>query len=104
MRGHAYQNLIVALDENGERYSDTNVKHTIDQHDRESYISAAKFLNESVAGADVFHFPVWIEPSIMCLTLFIGIALAYIVCVGAHVRESPFSFLALGTFRHILPF
>ncbi len=47
MRGHAYQNLIVALDENGERYSDTNVKHTIDQHDRESYISAAKFLNES---------------------------------------------------------
>jgi glycosyltransferase involved in cell wall biosynthesis len=47
MRGHAYQNLIVALNENGERYSDTNVKHAIDQHDRESYVSAAKFLNES---------------------------------------------------------
>ena len=47
MRGHAYQNLVVALDENGEHYSDTIVRHTIDQHDRESYDSAAKFLNES---------------------------------------------------------
>jgi len=47
MRGHAYQNLIVALKENGERYFDTSVKHTIDQHDRESYLSAAKFLNKS---------------------------------------------------------
>ena len=50
MRGKVYQTLIVAINEpRGNRYSDHNVRCTIDPHERESYISAANFLN----GADV---------------------------------------------------
>lgn len=48
MRGHAKRSLIVAINErNGNLYSDPNVKFTIDQHDLETYDSAAEFLNES---------------------------------------------------------
>lgn len=48
MRGHARENVIVAInEEGGNRYSDRNVRSTIDQHDRDSYLAAAEFLNSS---------------------------------------------------------
>ena len=47
MRGHVDRNLIVAIDEDGTRYSDSNVKCIINQHDRKSYLTAANFLNDS---------------------------------------------------------
>jgi len=48
MGGHVDRNVIVAInEESGNLYSDTSVKFTIDQHDRETYVAAAKFLNQS---------------------------------------------------------
>ncbi len=48
MRGHVRENVVVAInEEGGNLYSDKNVRGTIDQHDRESYLAAAKFLNDS---------------------------------------------------------
>lgn len=45
MRGHAEGNLIVAVEDDANR--NNNTSHTIDQHNRRSYITAANFLNES---------------------------------------------------------
>ncbi len=46
VRSHVSQNLIVAInEEDGNSYSDLNVKLTIDQFDRDSYVSAANLLN-----------------------------------------------------------
>lgn len=48
MRGRIARYLIVAInEEDGNRYSDPNVKFTIDQHGREDYFAAADFLNQS---------------------------------------------------------
>jgi len=48
MGEHSAENVIVAINEaGGNDYSDKNVRHTIDQHDRESYVDAATFLNNS---------------------------------------------------------
>ncbi len=48
MCGHVDRNLIVAVNEpHGNRYSDPSVKYTIEQHDLETYVSAANFLNEA---------------------------------------------------------
>ena len=48
MQGHARENVIVAInEEGGNRYSDRNVRSTIDQHSRDSYVAAAAFLNSS---------------------------------------------------------
>ena len=48
MRGRIARYLIVAInEENGNRYSDPNVKFTIDQHEHAHYFAAADFLNQS---------------------------------------------------------
>jgi glycosyltransferase involved in cell wall biosynthesis len=47
MRDQVDRNLIVAVDEDGTRYSDPSVKCIINQHDHNSYLTAAKFLNDS---------------------------------------------------------
>ncbi len=44
--GQVDRNVVVAInEENGNVYSDPNVRCTIDQHNRETYFSAANFLN-----------------------------------------------------------
>jgi glycosyltransferase involved in cell wall biosynthesis len=48
MGGFSKENVIVAVNEaGGNEYSDKNVRYTIDQHDRDMYLDAANFLNES---------------------------------------------------------
>jgi glycosyltransferase involved in cell wall biosynthesis len=48
MRGHLEENVIVAINEaGGNAYSEKNVRCMIEQHDRDSYLDAAAFLNES---------------------------------------------------------
>lgn len=48
MRGRIARYLIVAInEEDGNRYSDPNVRFTIDQHANEDYFAAADFLNQS---------------------------------------------------------
>ena len=48
MRGHVDENVIVAINEaGGNAYSEKNVRYMIEQHDRDSYLDAAAFLNES---------------------------------------------------------
>lgn len=50
MRGHVNRNIIVPINEqSGNLYSDANVKFAIDQHERETYLLAAEFLNRSEA-------------------------------------------------------
>jgi len=46
MRAQVNHNLVVSIENDANRFSDRTV-HTIDQHKRETYISAAQFLNES---------------------------------------------------------
>jgi len=46
IRGQVDSNVVVPVDDNGTRYP-ANITHTIAQHNRRSYISAANFLNES---------------------------------------------------------
>jgi glycosyltransferase involved in cell wall biosynthesis len=46
IRGQVERTLVVPIDDNGTRYP-ASITHTIDQHNRASYISAADFLNES---------------------------------------------------------
>jgi glycosyltransferase involved in cell wall biosynthesis len=48
MRGHVKENVIVAINEaGGNAYSEKNVRCMIEQHDHDSYLDAAAFLNES---------------------------------------------------------
>ena len=48
LRGRIARYLIVAInEEEGNRYSDPNVRFTIDQHERDDYLAAADFLNLS---------------------------------------------------------
>lgn len=48
MQGHVRENVIVAInEEGGNHYSDKNVRSTIDQYNRDSYLAAAEFLNSS---------------------------------------------------------
>ncbi len=48
MRGRISRYLIVAInEEDGNQYSDPNVRFTIDQHERAHYLAAADFLNQS---------------------------------------------------------
>jgi len=48
LRGRIARYLIVAInEEDGNRYSDPNVRFTIDQHERADYFTAADFLNQS---------------------------------------------------------
>jgi glycosyltransferase involved in cell wall biosynthesis len=46
IRGQTDRDVVVPVDDNGTRYP-ANIAHTIDQHSRRSYLSAASFLNES---------------------------------------------------------
>ncbi len=48
MRGQIARYLVVAInEEDGNQYSDPNVRFTIDQHERAHYLAAANFLNQS---------------------------------------------------------
>jgi len=48
MSGQSKKNVIVAVNEaGGNDYSDKNVRHTLDQHDHDTYLDAANFLNAS---------------------------------------------------------
>jgi glycosyltransferase involved in cell wall biosynthesis len=46
IRGQTDRNFVVPVEDNGTRYP-ANITHTIGQHNRRSYVSAANFLNES---------------------------------------------------------
>jgi glycosyltransferase involved in cell wall biosynthesis len=48
LRGRIARYLVVAInEENGNLYSDPNVRFTVDQHERADYFAAADFLNQS---------------------------------------------------------
>jgi glycosyltransferase involved in cell wall biosynthesis len=47
LRGRARENIVIAIEDDLNRSSDTFGKQIIDQHERRSYVSAAGFLNES---------------------------------------------------------
>ena len=59
------------------------------------------FVQESVTGADVFNFPVWIEPSIVNFPVSVSERFAYTLRVHTDVREFPILSLRVDWAAHL---